>query len=74
MDVRRIERSADKLIDAFADMRITDDEMMYVAMYCVIKARPSQIIERMVEFGEQLKWEINNDRKNDKYVQDNLFE
>jgi hypothetical protein len=73
MDVKRIERSADKLIDAFADMRITDDEMMYVAMYCVIKARPSQIIERMVEFGEQLKWEINNDRRNDKYVQDNLF-
>ena len=73
MDVRRIERSADRLIDAFADMRITDDEMMYVAMYCVIKARPSQILERMVEFGEQLKWEINNDRRNDKYVQDNLF-
>jgi hypothetical protein len=74
MDVRRIERSADRLIDAFADMRITDDEMMYVAMYCVIKARPSQILERMVEFGEQLKWEINNDRRNDKYVQDNLFD
>ena len=74
MDVKRIERAADKLIDAFADMRITDDEMMYVAMYCVIKARPSKIIERMVDFGEQLKWEINNDRKNDKYVQDNLFD
>jgi hypothetical protein len=74
MDVRRIERSADKLIDAFADMRIEDREMMYVAMYCVIKARPSQIIERMVEFGEQLKWEINNDRKNDKYVSDTLFD
>jgi hypothetical protein len=74
MDVKRIERSADKLIDAFADMRITDQEMMYVAMYVVIKSRPSQIIERMVEFGEQLKWEINNDRRNDSYVQDNLFD
>jgi len=73
MDPKRLERVADKLVDAFADMRVTDQELMYVAMYCVIKAQPSQILERMVEFGEQLKWEINNDRRNDKYVQDNIF-
>jgi N-acetyl-gamma-glutamylphosphate reductase len=73
MDVKRLERSADKIIDAFADMRIDDRELMYVAMYVVIKAQPSQIIERVVEFGEQLKWEIKNDRRNDQYVQDNLF-
>jgi N-acetyl-gamma-glutamylphosphate reductase len=73
MDVKRLERSADKIIDAFADMRIDDRELMYVAMYVVIKAQPSQIIDRVVEFGEQLKWEIKNDRRNDQYVQDNLF-
>jgi N-acetyl-gamma-glutamylphosphate reductase len=73
MDVKRLERSADKIIDAFADMRIDDRELMYVAMYVVIKAQPSHIIDRVVEFGEQLKWEIKNDRRNDQYVQDNLF-
>jgi hypothetical protein len=73
MDAKRIERAADRIVDAFADMRITDKEMMYVAMYAVIKAQPVQILERMVEFGEQVKWEINNNRKNREYVEDGLF-
>jgi hypothetical protein len=73
MDIRRLERSADKIIDAFADLRIDDREIMYVAMYVVIKSQSRHILERVVEFGEQLKWEMNNERKNDAYVQDNLF-
>lgn len=73
MDIKRLERSADKIIDAFADLRIDDREIMYVAMYVVIKAQSRHIIERVVDFGEQLKWELNNERKNDQYVQDNLF-
>jgi hypothetical protein len=73
MDVKRIERSADKLIDAFADMRIEDREMMYVAMYVVMKSGNRQLLDRVVEFGEQVKWEINNRRENKEYVQDNLF-
>lgn len=73
MDIKRLERSADKIIDAFADLRIDDREIMYVAMYVVIKSQSRQIIERVVDFGEQLKWELNNERKNDQYVQDNLF-
>ncbi len=73
MEVRRIERSADKIIDAFADMRIEDREMMYVAMYVVMKAGNRQLLDRVVEFGEQVKWEINNRRENAEYVQDNLF-
>ncbi len=73
MDIRRIERVADKVVDAFADMRITDQELIYVAMYTVMKAQPPIIVERIVEFGEQVKWEIRNDRQNKEYVQDGLF-
>ena len=73
MDIRRIERAADKVLDAFADLRINDRELMYVAMYVVIKAQDGQLLSRVVEFGEQVKWEINNSRQNKEYVQDGLF-
>jgi hypothetical protein len=73
MDIKRLERSADKIIDAFADLRIDDKEIMYVAMYVVIKSQSRQIIERVVDFGEQVKWELDNRRENTQYVQDNLF-
>lgn len=73
MDIKRLERSADKIIDAFADLRIDDSEIMYVAMYVVIKSQSRQIVDRVVEFGEQVKWELSNRRENTAYVQDNLF-
>jgi N-acetyl-gamma-glutamylphosphate reductase len=73
MDIKRLERSADKIIDAFADLRIDDKEIMYIAMYVVIKSQSRQIIERVVDFGEQVKWELDNRRENTQYVQDNLF-
>jgi hypothetical protein len=38
-----------------------------------MKAQPVEILYRVVEFGEQIKWEVNNKRKNDKAVQDELF-
>ena len=74
MDAKRIERVADKIVDAFSDMRITDQELIYVAMYTVMKSQPTIIVERIVEFGEQVKWEIKNDRRNKEYVQDGLFD
>ena len=74
MDIKRIERVADRVVDAFADMRITDQELIYVAMYTVMKAQPPIIVERIVEFGEQVKWEIKNERQNKEYVQDGLFD
>jgi len=73
MDIKRLERSADKILDAFADLRIDDNEIMYVAMYVVIKAQSGQLLSRVVDFGEQVKWELNNRRENTSYVQDNLF-
>lgn len=73
MDVQRLEKAATRIVDAFSDMRITDQELMYVAMYTVIKAQPPTILERIVEFGEQVKWEIRNERKNKEWKQDGLF-
>jgi hypothetical protein len=73
MDIKRIERSADRIVDAFADMRIEDREMVYVAMYVVMKSGNRQLLDRVIEFGEQVKWELNNRRENKEYVQDNLF-
>lgn len=73
MDIKRLERSADKILDAFADLRIQDQELMYVAMYVVIKSQNRQLLDRVVEFGEQVKWEINSRKENTSYVQDNLF-
>lgn len=74
MDAKRMERAASKIVDAFSDMRITDQELIYVAMYTVMKAQPTIIVERIVEFGEQVKWEIKNDRRNKEYIQDGLFD
>jgi|SanBayMetagenome_1026888.scaffolds.fasta_scaffold75598_2 hypothetical protein len=73
MDINRIYKSADRIIDVFSDMRIRDNEIMYVAMQVVMRAYPVEVLHRVVEFGEQVKWEINNDRSNSKYVQDELF-
>ena len=73
MDIKRIERSADRILDAFADLRVDDNEIMYVAMYVVIKAQSGQLLSRVVDFGEQVKWELNHRRENTSYVQDNLF-
>jgi hypothetical protein len=73
MDAKRLERAADKIVDAIADMRVTDQELMYVAMYITIKSQPVEILYRMVELGEQIKWELNNNRQNRKYTQDELF-
>lgn len=65
MDMRRIERAADKLVDVFSDIRIEERELVYVAMYVVMRAQPKEVLDRVIEFGEQVKWEINNrDRSN----------
>ena len=73
MDIRRMERAADKVLDAFADIRIEDKELMYVAMYVVIKSQNRQLLDRVIEFGEQVKWELNSRREEMNYVQDDLF-
>lgn len=73
MDANRIEKAANKIIDVFSDLRIDDKELIYLAMYVVIRSQPRHILDRVVEFGEQVKWEIANERTNKNAYQDSLF-
>ncbi len=73
MDTRRIERAADKLVDVFSDIRIEERELVYVAMYVVMRAQPKEVLDRVVEFGEQVKWEINNRNRSNTGEQYKLF-
>jgi len=73
MDTRRIERAADKLVDVFSDIRIEERELVYVAMYVVMRAQPKEVLDRVVEFGEQVKWEINNRNRSKTSEQYKLF-
>jgi hypothetical protein len=73
MDMRRIERAADKLVDVFSDIRIEERELVYVAMYVVMRAQPKEVLDRVIEFGEQVKWEINNRDRSNTSEQDKLF-
>jgi hypothetical protein len=74
MNVTMIDRSAKRIIDAFSDYRVTDNDLIYVAARVAMTAYPNDILYRIVEFNEQLKWEINNNRRNHRYVQDSLFD
>ena len=74
MDVKRLERMADRVLDVFADMRVSDSELIYVAMYTVIKSYNRDIVARVIEYGKQVEWEVRNDRRNNDWTQDGLFE
>jgi len=73
MDIKRLERMADRVLDVFSDMRVSDQELIYVAMYTVIKSYNRDVVARVIEYGQQVEWEVNNQRRNDSYVQDRLF-
>jgi hypothetical protein len=73
MDIKRLERMADRVLDVFSDMRVSDHELIYVAMYTVIKSYNRDVVARVIEYGKQVEWEVNNQRRNDSYVQDRLF-
>ena len=63
MDLKRTERIADKIIASIADMQISDGEMMYVAMYLVVKTNGMiDLRERLLELCTQIKWEHDNER------------
>lgn len=73
MNVNMIDRSAKRIIDAFSDIRVTDGDLIYVAARVAMTAYPNDILYRIIEFTEQIKWEMNNNRRNQRYVQDSLF-
>ena len=64
MDIRRTERIADRIIDAFADLRVATGEIIYVAMYLVIKTHGQiEMRDRLLEFCNQVHWEIDRENK-----------
>lgn len=73
MDIKRLERMADRVLDVFSDMRVSESELIYVAMYTVIKSYNREVVSRVIEYGKQVEWEVNNQRRNNSYVQDRLF-
>ncbi len=65
MDLKRTERIADRMIDSFADLRVETGELIYVAMYLVIKTHGNlDLRDRVLEFCKQVQWEI--DRENNR--------
>lgn len=73
-DIRRFEKAAIKLLDVFSDGRMTTEDLMYVAFYTVIKAYPQDpVLNRVIEFAEQVKWERERYERNKQYEQDTLF-
>lgn len=74
MDHRRFEKAAGKIVDVFSDGSITAHDLMYVAFYTVIQAYPEQVVDRVIEYAEHVKYErdrIKESKSN--YEQDTLF-
>ena len=72
-DHSRFEKAANKILDVFSDGRITNHDLMYVAFYTAINARPDIVLDRLVEYTEHVKFERNLIREDSQYVQDSLF-
>jgi hypothetical protein len=74
MNHKRFEKAAEKIVGIFTDGSITNHDLMYVAFYTVIQAYPEQVLDRVIEYAEHVKWErerIGKDRN--EYIQDTLF-
>jgi hypothetical protein len=59
MDHKMYEKAARKIVDIFSDSRIDDMGVVHTAMYTANYAYPSDIAEKIIEFGEHLKYESN---------------
>ena len=74
MNHKRFEKAAEKIVGVFTDGSITSHDLMYVALYTVINAYPEQVVDRVLEYAEHVRYErdrIAESRSN--YVQDTLF-
>ena len=72
-DHRRFEKSAQRILDVFSDGRVTDHDLMYVALYTVVNAYPENVLDRLVDFVNHVTFERERIRKDQSYVQDTLF-
>ena len=74
MNHKRFEKAAEKIVGVFTDGSITSHDLMYVAFYTVVQAYPEQVVDRVIEYAEHVKWERDRIAESrSKYVQDTLF-
>lgn len=73
MDMKLYERHAKKILDVFSDGKVTNHELMYIALYTVINAYPTVVLDRIVEYTEHVKWERERMERNRDSAQDTLF-
>jgi hypothetical protein len=51
------QKSADKILDIFYDMRIADEDLMHLAVYTGAYAENKEVLDKIIEFGEHVKYE-----------------
>lgn len=73
MDMRHLERQSKKILDVFSDGRITGFDLVYLAFYTVANAYPPVVLDRIIEYTEQVKIERDKMEASRDYIQDTLF-
>jgi len=53
------DKTADKLLDIFSDIRFSDDDLIYVARSCVLRAEHIVILDRMMLLTENIKGQMD---------------
>lgn len=53
------DKTADKLLNIFSDIRLSDDDLLYVARSCVLRAENITIIDRMMLLTENIKGQMD---------------
>ena len=66
------DKTADKLLDIFSDIRFSDDDLIYVARSCVLRAEHIVILDRMMLLTENIKGQLDF-LIGANYEQDTLF-
>lgn len=68
------EKIAKKIVDLFADGRITYEDWGYIALFAVTRGREDYLLNRIEHFGNAFVEHRNNiDFGRNKYEQDSLF-
>jgi hypothetical protein len=57
MDHRHFERAAKKILDVFSDEKITQHDLMYVALYTASNAYPKTVLEKIIEYAQHVSYE-----------------
>ena len=53
------DKTADKLLNIFSDIRLSDDDLLYVARSCVLRAENITILDRMMLLTENIKGQMD---------------